>query len=128
MALKIQSKIQVIPLVVPNGTGAQVTPFNAVMLADYKRVRGFYIIRNSGSSYLEIGIKDGSGNAIVEPVNIVHLTCANNIKIADRFFQETPFEAAGKTISVQIQNFAALTADENMDLVLLLDNHDPEGE
>jgi hypothetical protein len=126
MSIKIKSKIQVFPLVIPSGTTAQIKPFNVVMLADYKRVKGFYIIRNSGSAYLEVGIKDGSGNAIVEPVNITHLTCANNIEIAKRFFTETPFEANGKTLALQVQNFATLSADESIDLVLLLDNETAE--
>ena len=123
---RINSKIQVFPLLIPSGTTAQTKPFNFTMLADYKRVKGFYIIRNSGSAYLEVSIKDGSGNAIVEPVNVTHLTVANNIEIDKRFSTETPFEANGKQLTLTVQNCATLGADENMDLVLLLDNKDLE--
>lgn len=128
MSLKIKSKIQVVPLVITNGSSAATRPFNPTMLADYKRVRGFYVIRNSGSSYLEISIKDGSGNAIVEPVNITHLTCTNSIAIKDRFYRDSPFEANGKQLAITIQNFATLSADENIDLILELDNESEEHE
>ena len=78
--------------------------------SDYKNVRGFYVIRNSGTDYFKIGIRDSAGNQILEPVNIGHLQIGNAVPIKDKFFKETPFKANGTKFIVTLENFAATTA------------------
>ena len=116
------SKVEVQSLTLANATTAQKKSFPIDTPSDFSTCRGFYIIRNSGSDYLKIGISDGAGNSILAPVNITHLSVSNTVAIAQKFFTGTPFAAGGKKINVTIENFATTASIQDTDIVLLYDN------
>ena len=90
--------------------------------SEFGTVRGFYVIRNSGTDYLKIEIIDSAGTVVVADVNIKHLQVDTNIKIKDRFFIECPFVNKGK-ITINLTNFVNATALQDTDIIFLLDNH-----
>ena len=96
--------------------------------ADYKRVAGFYCSRNSGTEYLKITVKDNNGVNVLDPVNITHLngTIAQNtgasVEIDKKFCRKTPFEANGKVIIIQVENFSTTAAAQEFDFVYECDN------
>jgi hypothetical protein len=124
MEKKIKSKLQVQTIAYPLGTAAAKRNTYVDLESEFKTCRGFYVIRNQGTDYLKIGIKDAAGNSIVEPVNMKHLEVSQNPAIKDRFFKESPFEANGRKITISIENFAATTAVQDIDVLFLLDNED----
>lgn len=109
-------------------TTAGLRNFRVEMPADYKRVAGFYVSRNSGTEYLKITVKDSNGVNVLDPINITHLngTIAQNtgasVKIDDKFSRKTPFEANGKTMIIQVENFATTAATQEFDFVYECDN------
>lgn len=115
---------QTLAISLPIGTTAGKKPYYIDLESDYKNCRGLYVIRNIGTDYAKIEVKDSSGLSIVAPVNVKHLEVSTSVKIADRFFSETPFEAKGKKCSVFIEVFATTTVEQNFDVVFLLDNKD----
>lgn len=118
----MKTKIQVHPIALPAGTLAGKRSFQVTLEASYKNVRGFYIIRNTGAAYLKVGLIEPSGSSAVEPTNIKHFLVNENVKITDRFFKDAPFDAAGKKAQITVENFATLGAEENLDVLFLLDN------
>jgi hypothetical protein len=124
MEKKIKSKLQVQTIAFPVNTTAAKRNTYVDLESEFKTCRGFYVIRNQGTDYLKIGIKDGAGNSIVEPVNMKHLEVSQNPAIKDRFFKETPFEANGRKITISIENFATTNAVQDIDVLFLLDNED----
>lgn len=118
----MKSKVIVQSIALPNATAAQVKSFPLDTPSDYKTVRGFYVIRNSGTEYLNISIKDAAGNVILEAVNIKHLEVGNTVAIKDKFFKETPFKAGGSKMQVVIENFVTTAAIQDIDVVYLVDN------
>lgn len=119
-----KSVTQTLAIVLAIGTAAGKRAFYIDLDSEYKNCRGFYVIRNSGTDYTKVEVKDSAGKSIVAPVNITHLTVANSVKIADRFFTETPFEAKGKKVTVNLEIFANTAVEQNFDVVFLLDNQD----
>lgn len=119
---KVKSKLQVVTIALPVGTTAAKRNSYADLESEFKTCRGFYVIRNQGTDYIKIGIKDGAGNSIVEPVNMKHLEVSQNPAIKDRFYKESPFEANGKKITISIENFATTSAVQDIDILFLLDN------
>ena len=124
MEKKIKSKLQVQTIAYPVNTTAAKRNTYVDLESEFKTCRGFYVIRNQGTDYLKIGIKDGAGNSIVEPVNMKHLEVSQNPAIKDRFFKETPFEANGRKITISIENFSTTNAVQDIDVLFLLDNED----
>jgi hypothetical protein len=116
-----KSKVQVAQISLPNASTPAKRSFKVDLDTQYSTCRGFYVIRNSGTDYLRIEVADASGRAVMEPVNITHLTTGNTVKIKDRFFVETPFPGA-KQITVNIENFVNATALQDTDILFLLDN------
>lgn len=116
------SKTQTLSIALPIGTPAARRNFYLDLEAEFKNCRGFYVIRNAGTDYLKIGIKDSTGKSIVEPVNIKHLEVSQNPKIEDRFFTASPFDAQGKKVTVSIENFAPNVVVQDIDVLFLLDN------
>ena len=123
---KLIARTQTQNIVIVSGTTARTVTYPIKLDSDFRTVRGIYINRNSGSAYLAVGVKAPSGEAIVDPVNINHLVAGSNIKISDRFYKDSPFEADGKTMNITVQNFGTLGADENFDVILLLDKNPVE--
>lgn len=119
---KIKSKLQVATVAMAIGTVSAKRNTYVDLESEFKTCRGFYVIRNQGTDYLKIGIKDAAGNSIVEPVNMKHLEVSQNPAIKDRFFMESPFEANGKKITISVENFATTTAVQDIDILFLLDN------
>jgi hypothetical protein len=118
----IKSKLQVVTIALQVGTTAAKRNTYVDLESEFKTCRGFYMIRNQGTDYLKIGIKDAAGNSIVEPVNSKHLEVSENPAIKDRFYKETPFEANGKKITISLENFSTTTAVQDIDVLFLLDN------
>lgn len=114
--------IQTLAIAIPIGTAIGKRPYYIDLDAEYKNCRGLYVIRNVGTDYAKIEVKDSTGKSIVSPVNVTHLTVANSVPIANRFFTETPFEAKGKKSVVTIELFAVPAVEQNFDIVFLLDN------
>lgn len=119
---KVKSKLQVLTIALPIGTSAAKRNSYVDLESEFKTCRGFYVIRNQGTDYMKIGIKDAAGNSIVEPVNMKHLEVSQNPAIKDRFFMESPFEAQGKKITISVENFSATVAIQEIDVLFLLDN------
>lgn len=119
---KVKSKLQVLTIALPVGTSAAKRNSYVDLESEFKTCRGFYVIRNQGTDYMKIGIKDAAGNSIVEPVNMKHLEVSQNPAIKDRFFMESPFEAQGKKITISVENFAVTAAIQEIDVLFLLDN------
>ena len=119
---KIKSKLQVATIAMAVGTTAAKRNTYVDLESEFQTCRGFYVIRNQGTDYIKIGIKDSAGNSIVEPVNMRHLEVSQNPAIKDRFFKETPFEANGKKITISIENFSTTAAVQDIDVLFLLDN------
>lgn len=113
-------KIQVFTLALANGAAAAKRTFNVTMDQEYPKCVGVYAIINSGNAYLRVGIRDNASNDVIPPVNLQHLVVSSAVKIEDRFYREVPFEANGKNVTVSVENFAALPADQNIDLLFLL--------
>ena len=122
MALQIKSKIQVFQVAQAIATVPAKRNFTVVTDTEFRTVRGFYIIRNTGADYLRVGIKDEAGNSVQEPANIENLQVSTSVKIQDRFYKEVPFQAEGKKIVISVENFLNLTAADSFDLLVLLDN------
>ena len=112
----------------PITTAAGLRNFRFETPADYKRVAGYYASRNSGTEYLKVTIKDNNGVNILDPVNITHLngTIAQNTGASvpndQKFSRKTPFEANGKVIIIQVENFATTAAAQEFDFVYECDN------
>ena len=120
----MKSQVKVHSISLANGVPAQKRSFPFDTPSDFKNIRGFYVIRNSGTDYLKISINDAAGNSVLEPVNITHLTVGNTVAIKDKFFTGTPFPAGGKKINVYVENFAATAAIQDIDIVWLVDNEE----
>lgn len=118
------SVTQTLAIVLPIGTVAGKRAYYIDLDSEYKNCRGLYVIRNVGADYTKVEVKDSAGKSIVAPVNVTHLTVANSVPIANRFFTETPFEAKGKKATVNLEIFATTTVEQNFDVVFLLDNKD----
>jgi hypothetical protein len=117
------SKVLTKSIVLPVAQTAQKKAFVIDAPSDYKNVRGFYVYRNTGSSYLKIGVQDSAGNTVLEPVNVNHLAVGTTVAIKDKFFKETPFRADGTKITVTVENFATISGTaEDMDFIFLVDN------
>jgi len=117
-----EQKIDVFSFDLASGASAATRTFNYTTATDYKRIRGFYLIRNSGTEYLSISISDGSGKDVLKLVNMTHLTVSTSVAIKDRFFVETPIPAAGKVLNINVKNYATTAAIQSQDLIFLYDN------
>jgi len=122
-----QAKVLTKSIALAIATTAGIRSFPVDSESDFENVRGFYVIRNSGTDYLKIGVKDAAGNTILAPVNITHLSVGNTVSIDKKFFKETPFRGAGTKFIVTIENFATTAAIQDLDFVYLMDNKAPEG-
>jgi len=112
----------------PITTAAGLRAFRVETPADYKRVAGFYCSRNLGTEYLKVTVKDSNGVNIVDPVNIAHLNgtiaqaTGSSLEIDKKFSRKAPFEANGKTLIINVENFATTAAAQEFDFVYECDN------
>lgn len=97
-------------VILPIGTtvGKKSYPFD--LPADYATVRGFYVVRNFGTDYLKITVKDSNGVSVLEPVNIAHLNgtitqLGTSLEIDKKFAKKTPFESNGRKMTLEIDYY-----------------------
>lgn len=120
----LQGRTQVFQIAQAAGTTSGRRSFNLDFDSEFKTVRGFYLVRPKGTDYIEIGIKDANGIYVLDPVTSEHITYKNfSPPIKDRYFEGSPFVAAGTQGKLEIENFAALTADHEFHLICYLDNN-----
>ena len=120
--IKTQSIVRVV------GSLADLISFPFDTPSDYKTLRGFYIIKNSGTAteIIKIALKDPNGVAVLQSVNIVHLTVGNggNVPIDSKFYRKTPIDiTGGKKIKIELQNFVTVAGvNQDYDFVYECDN------
>lgn len=114
--------VQVETITLPAGTGAGLRAFPINLETGYTTCEGFYVIRNTGSAYLSMGLDYDQGKRIHAAVNINHFVASTSVKIDERFFKQS-FQADGKKLSIKLNNPQAVSGtDESFDIIFLLSN------
>ena len=122
-------KVQTVSFPIGTTAGKKSVVFD--LPSDYKTVRGFYCIRNFGTDYLKITVKDSNGVNVLDPVNIAHLNgttsqLANPVEIDKKFSKATPFEANGRKMTLEVDVYATTVAVQEFDFIYECDNHELE--
>lgn len=109
------------PVNIPAATALGYREIEIDTPADYKTLRGYYVIRNQGTDYIEFGVKTKS-TVLTDPVNLKHYEVADGgVKIKDKFYEDTPAVAGGKKLIISIKTFTN-SAIQDFTFVMKFDN------
>ena len=121
----LQGKIQTKNIVVGSGSAAAVSTYRVTLDNEYEECIGIAVVENTagGLTRYNVGLKDDS-KTYIEPSNVNMLKTTSNYKADERFMRGVPFKAAGKTVTIMLETFAATTSELNFDFLFLLRRND----
>lgn len=116
--MKQNKKIQVLNVVIANGTAAGKQDFRVTLDSEFDFCEGYYAIVNSngGLTRYNLGLKTDQ-KTIQDLAHKSHMEASTSYKISDRFNRDTPFESKGKIVIVTVETFAATTSELNLDVL-----------